>query len=244
MALYLTELASDNFDFPSPLLASDEPNGLLAFGGSLHPDRLISAYHNGIFPWYGPGEPILWWSPSPRAVFFPKTFKPAKSVQKFQRKHTYRVSLNHDTARVIELCAAVRPAEQTWLNADMRSSYQQLAKQGICHSVEVWRDDTLAGGLYGIQVGQLFCGESMFSLADNASKIGFWYFCVHFARCGGQLIDCQVMNPHLRSLGAVELPRDQFLDSLLSLKQGQVTDHCFQPQWLSLTVNDSSKESL
>lgn len=244
MAIYLTELASDNFDFPHSSLAAEEPNGLLAYGGDLHPKRLLSAYHNGIFPWYGPDEPILWWSPSPRAVFWPEQFKPAKSVVKYQRKHNYQVSLNQATAQVIELCAAVRPAEQTWLNPHMRAAYQQLSVNGVCHSVEVWQNKQLVGGLYGIQVGQVFCGESMFSLADNASKIGFWYFCHHFAMHNGQMIDCQVMNPHLASLGATELPRDQFLNSLLSLKVKQVNEHCFQPQWLTHPIKPSNESQL
>ncbi len=236
MSIYITELDSRFLDFPSPHEALEEPNGLLAFGGDLKPQRILAAYHQGIFPWYGPGDPILWWSPAPRAVFNPKTFKPAKSLKKFQKKQQYLVTINQATDRVIELCAATRSAEETWLNTEMRAAYQDLARQGHCHSVEVWdHEKQLIGGLYGLSVGQLFCGESMFSLSPNTSKIALWYFCHHFNQCGGQLIDCQVMNPHLASLGATELKREDFLQSLLSLREQRVDSHCFHRQTLSLS---------
>lgn len=237
MTIYLTELTPDDFTFPSPSSALDDPDGLLAFGGDLRPERIWAAYQHGIFPWYGPEDPILWWSPSPRAVFYPAQFQPAKSVKKFQRKHQYRVSLNHATQEVIEHCALTRPAEQRWLNTSMRHAYIQLAHQGRCHSVEVWQHDVLVGGFYGIAVGQLFCGESMFSLATNASKIALWYFCEHFSRHQGQLLDCQVMNPHLQSLGASTLSREQFLHSLLSFKEQPVDVNCFKAQWLCTPVS-------
>lgn len=236
MALYLTEINSDELWFPSPFEALADPNGLLAFGGDLHPDRLLLAYQNGIFPWYGPGEPILWWSPSPRAVFTPKTFQPAKSLKKFQRKQQYRVSIDHATERVIDFCASTRHEDETWLNEDMRAAYKQLARAGHCHSVEVWHDGELVGGLYGLSIGKLFCGESMFSLKTNASKIALWYFCEHFQMHGGELIDCQVMNPHLASLGAVELHREDFMQRLLSFKSQQVVEGCFDKQWLTCNI--------
>lgn len=242
MTIYLPELAPNDFRFPSPYQALEDPNGLLAFGGDLNPKRIYNAYKNGIFPWYASGEPILWWSPSPRAVFNPKTYKPAKSVKKFQRKQQYAVSINHATQQVIELCAATRSAEQTWIHAEMQEAYGELAKQGKCHSVEVWQNAQLVGGLYGIEMGQIFCGESMFSLQTNASKIALWYFCQHFAKSGGQLVDCQVMNPHLASLGAFELPRDEFINSLLSFRDAQVSKVCFERQWLSITDNPESVE--
>ena len=236
MAIYLTELDPENTSFPSPFEALDEPNGLLAFGGDLSVQRLITAYHNGIFPWYGPDEPILWWSPSPRAVFDPLTFQPSRSIKKFQRKHQYRVSINQATAQVIDYCASTRTAEETWLSEEMRAAYKQLAEQGHCHSVEVWQQNELIGGLYGLSVGQLFCGESMFSLQTNASKIALWYFCHHFKQHGGKLIDCQVLNDHTHSLGAFELEREAFIKSLLSLRQQTINAQCFQPQWLALPV--------
>ncbi|CAH1541398.1 leucyl/phenylalanyl-tRNA--protein transferase [Vibrio owensii] len=236
MTIYLTEL-DDSHSFPSPYEALSDPNGLLAFGGDLNPERILNGYHQGIFPWYGPGEPILWWSPSPRAVFDPLSFKPSKSLKKFQRKQQYKVTLNNATERVIQLCSSTRPAEETWLNEDMQTSYIELAKHGHCHSVEVWHEDRLVGGLYGISVGQLFCGESMFSLKDNASKIALWYLCDHLASNHGQLIDCQVMNPHLASIGAFELERDDFVQKLLSLR-GKNTDlGTFEPQILQDAVS-------
>lgn len=236
MTIYLTEL-DDSHLFPSPYEALSDPNGLLAFGGDLNPERILKGYHQGIFPWYGPGEPILWWSPSPRAVFDPLSFKPSKSLKKFQRKQQYKVTLNNATERVIQLCSSTRPAEETWLNEDMQTSYIELAKHGHCHSVEVWHEDQLVGGLYGISVGQLFCGESMFSLKDNASKIALWYLCDHLASNQGQLIDCQVMNSHLASLGAFELERDDFVQKLLSLR-GKNTDlGTFEPQILQDAVS-------
>ncbi|WP_039986491.1 leucyl/phenylalanyl-tRNA--protein transferase [Vibrio owensii] len=236
MTIYLTEL-DDSHSFPSPYEALSDPNGLLAFGGDLNPERILNGYHQGIFPWYGPGEPILWWSPSPRAVFDPLSFKPSKSLKKFQRKQQYKVTLNNATERVIQLCSSTRPAEETWLNEDMQTSYIELAKHGHCHSVEVWHEDQLVGGLYGISVGQLFCGESMFSLKDNASKIALWYLCDHLASNHGQLIDCQVMNLHLASLGAFELERDDFVQKLLSLR-GKNTDlGTFEPQILQDAVS-------
>ncbi|CAE6900148.1 Functions in the N-end rule pathway of protein degradation where it conjugates Leu [Vibrio sp. B1REV9] len=231
MPIYLTEL-DDSFLFPSPYEALSDPNGLLAIGGDLNPERILNGYHQGIFPWYGPGEPILWWSPSPRAVFDPNTFRPSKSLKKFQRKQQYKVTLNNATARVIQLCSSTRPAEETWLNEDMQRSYIELANQGYCHSIEVWHDDQLVGGLYGISVGQLFCGESMFSLKDNASKIALWYLCEHLASNDGQLIDCQVMNSHLASLGAFELERDAFLKKLLSLRDKPTKIGTFEPRTL------------
>jgi len=232
MTIYLTELDTTSIEFPSPFDALDEPNGLLAFGGDLSPMRILNAYSHGIFPWYGPGEPILWWSPAPRAVFNPKTFKPSKSLKKFQRKHNYRVSINQATDRVIGYCSSLRSEEETWLNSDMQTAYRELASLGFCHSVEVWQGDELVGGLYGLQRGQVFCGESMFSLKTNASKIALWYFCHHFAQSGGKLIDCQVMNPHLESLGALEVEREEFLSSLQLLKDKPVNDACFENQWL------------
>lgn len=233
MTIYLTELDPQTLSFPSPFEALEEPNGLLAFGGDLSPERVELAYQHGIFPWFGPGEPILWWSPAPRAVFYPKTFAPAKSLKKFQKKQRYSVSINKATAQVIDYCASVRPADETWLNEEMRDTYKRLAKKGRVHSVEVWQDETLIGGLYGVSVGQLFCGESMFSLKPNASKVALWYFCRHFARHDGQLIDCQVMNPHLDSLGAEEIEREDFMQQLLLLKAQSVKLGCFAQQILA-----------
>ncbi|PMH45042.1 leucyl/phenylalanyl-tRNA--protein transferase [Vibrio sp. 10N.286.49.B3] len=235
MTIYITELEKDNYHFPSSEHALSDPNGLLAFGGGLEPERILLAYGQGIFPWYGPGEPVLWWSPCPRAMFNPKVFQPAKSLKKYQKKHQYTVSINQATEQVIQLCASLRPAEETWLNEDMQRAYINLASKGHCHSVEVWHKDQLVGGLYGILRGKVFCGESMFSTATNASKVALWYFCQHFAQHGGEWIDCQVMNPHLASLGAIERLRTDFLSDLLSLKKEDVDAHCFLPQLITHT---------
>lgn len=234
MTIYLPQLSSENYDFPPVDQALSEPNGLLAFGGDLQPQRIIEAYRNGIFPWYGPNEPILWWSPSPRAVFIPDSFIPSRSLKKFQRKTKYQVSINKATEQVIDYCASTRSAEETWLNAEMRTAYKLLTARKVCHSVEVWDSSgRLVGGLYGLSLGHMFCGESMFSLATNASKVALWYFCQHFSQFGGQLIDCQVMNPHLDSLGAVELAREEFFPLLRQLQKQPINNHCFAPQWLT-----------
>jgi leucyl/phenylalanyl-tRNA--protein transferase len=233
MTLYLTELDCNEIWFPQSSEALSEPNGLIAYGGDLSAERLLFAYQNGIFPWYGPGEPILWWSPTPRAVFNPKTFKPSKSLKKFQKKAQYQVSINLNTHEVIDYCASTRCAEETWLNDDMKSAYKSLAEKGLCHSVEVWDDGVIIGGLYGISVGKVFCGESMFSLKTNASKVALWYFCKHFSEHTGQVIDCQVMNNHLLSLGAIELEREIFMQKLLSFKDKNLPENCFKKQWLT-----------
>ncbi|MEZ9631241.1 leucyl/phenylalanyl-tRNA--protein transferase [Vibrio breoganii] len=232
MTLYLPELSLSNTQFPDPSLALAEPNGLLAFGGDLSVGRLQSAYRQGIFPWYSYGEPILWWSPSPRAVFIPETFKPAKSLIKFQRKHAYTVTLNHATEALIQLCADTRPDEETWITEQMLAAYKSLARAGSCHSVEVWDGDELIGGLYGVSVGQVFCGESMVSVKPNASKVALWYFCQHFINHDGKLIDCQIMNPHLASLGAIEIPRTTFQDYLLESRDTSMNAGCYDSQQL------------
>lgn len=233
MTIYITQLSADDYQFPSPYNALTDPNGLLAVGGDLSPNRIKIAYQNGIFPWYSLGEPILWWSPSPRAVFIPKTYTPAKSLKKYQKKMQYKVSINLSTDQVIDYCASTRRPDETWLHPEMRQAYKALAKMGVCHSVEVWNNDNqLVGGFYGINLGKLFCGESMFSLESNTSKIALWQFCRHFHSMGGELIDCQVMNPHLLSLGAQELSRDSFMLKLAKLQTHPVNPNCFCPQWL------------
>lgn len=234
MTFYLPQLDADDLNFPDPSLALDEPNGLLAFGGDLSVKRLINAYQHGIFPWFSDGEPILWWSPAPRAVFNPKTFKPAKSLVKFQRKHGYRVTLNHATEAIIRLCASSRPKSGTWITEEMQLAYINLATQGRCHSVEVWQHDQLIGGLYGVEVGSVFCGESMVSLKTNASKIALWFFCLHFIKHQGTLVDCQIMNPHLASLGAIEIERQAFQSALSKGRQQALSRDCYEPQVLEI----------
>lgn len=208
MQLPLLDLSDT--EFPPIEIAQQDPDGLLAWGGNLSPQRLINAYRSGIFPWYSIDDPILWWSPSERGVFYPQKFKPSRSLRKFQRKTQYQITFNQVTSQVINLCASTRSDEETWITHEMIDAYVHLAELGWCHSVEVWHKNKLVGGLYGLIIGGIFCGESMFSLADNASKVALWWLCENFATVGGKLIDCQMMNPHLASLGAEPLPRSEF----------------------------------
>lgn len=232
MTIYLPELSGNTENFPPCHEALEDPDGLLAMGGDLHPKRILAAYNQGIFPWFSDGDPILWWSPKVRAIFDPKTFKPAKSLKKFFRKSDYRVSINQATHDIIRLCADTRPAEETWILPEMQRAYQALADLGHCHSVEVWQNNEIIGGLYGLQIGQVFCGESMFSLQTNASKIALWHLCKHLNRHEGVLIDCQMMNEHLESLGAIECLRSDFLQELSTLRNKEISNGCYEPQWL------------
>ncbi|MUK68596.1 leucyl/phenylalanyl-tRNA--protein transferase [Aliivibrio fischeri] len=237
MTIYLPELIpSHSTVFPNIENALNNPDGLLIMGGDLSSAQLISAYQHGIFPWYSDGDPILWWSPSVRGVFFPEQFSPSKSLKKFFRKSNYNVTLNKATYQVIDLCASTRPKEETWIMPEMIKAYKTLVDLGYCHSVEVWNDNELIGGLYGLQIGQVFCGESMFSLQTNASKIALWKFCEHFVSSNGKLIDCQMMNPHLESLGAQEMKRSNFKTLLEELRVKPTSSDCY----LTQTLGDSS----
>ncbi|RLM27315.1 leucyl/phenylalanyl-tRNA--protein transferase [Brenneria alni] len=230
--MQLYQLSPDSLRFPDPINALDEPNGLLAIGGDLSPARLRAAYQQGIFPWYSPGEPILWWSPNPRAVLLPGAFHISRSMKKFLRKHDFQVTLNHAFNDVITACADERDGG-TWISPDIILAYSELHQSGQAHSVEVWQNGTLVGGLYGISQGRLFCGESMFSRADNASKYALLTFQQHFIRHGGYLIDCQVLNTHTASLGVCEIPRDRFLQFLFQLRDNPMADGCWWPQTLA-----------
>lgn len=208
--------------FPQYEYALKDPNGLLAAGGDLSAERLLNAYSLGIFPWYNPNEPILWWSPDPRSVIFPQAFKPSRSLAKFMRKNTYTVTSDKCFAEVMRACAAPRDKQDgTWINSDIITAYTKLHELGFAHSIECWYDNELVGGLYGIAIGQVFFGESMFSRKDNASKVAFAWLCKNLAQQGFELIDCQVHNPHLASLGAQEIPRSQFLDILAKATRKQ-----------------------
>lgn len=210
-------LSPQNLDFPPVEYAMDEPNGLLAAGGDLNPDRILAAYRQGIFPWFNPGDPILWWSPNPRTVIFPETHHVSKSLRKTLRKGLYRVTFDRAFVQVMQGCAAPRNyANSTWISEAIIASYTELHRRGFCHSVEVWLGEELVGGLYGMALGKVFFGESMFSRADNASKVGFTYLVRTLRDWGFQLIDCQVANEHLFSLGAKEIPREDFQELLLN----------------------------
>ncbi len=198
--------------FPEPHRALSEPNGLLAIGGDLSPARLIQAYRRGIFPWFGPGDPILWWSPDPRAVLFPAQLHVSRSLRKRLRHSGLTTTLDRAFRAVIEQCAAPRePQSGTWLVPEMITAYCRLHDLGLAHSVEVWQGEVLVGGLYGVALGRVFFGESMFSRVDDGSKIALARLCEHLLDRDFALIDCQMMTRHLHSLGAVFLKRADFL---------------------------------
>ncbi|MGE8416271.1 MAG: leucyl/phenylalanyl-tRNA--protein transferase [Pseudomonas sp.] len=211
----LTWLQRNNLAFPPLEKAMREPNGLLAAGGDLSAERLVQAYRHGCFPWFSEGQPILWWSPDPRTVLFPDELHVSRSLGKLLRKQRYQVTFDQDFAAVISACAAPRTyADGTWISEAMQQAYLRLHRQGHAHSVEVWDQGTLVGGLYGLAMGQLFFGESMFSRADNASKVGFATLVEQLKAWGFVLVDCQMPTDHLHSLGARAITRTEFADYL------------------------------
>jgi leucyl/phenylalanyl-tRNA--protein transferase len=194
------------------------PNGLLAAGGDLSTTRLLEAYRHGIFPWFNPGEPILWWSPDPRMVLFPNEFKTSRSLAKELRKNIYEIRTDSAFEYVMRACAAPRTGHQgTWIDEDMIEAYCALHHLGYAHSVEVWMMDKLVGGLYGVSIGHMFYGESMFSLVSNASKIALAHLSRQLERWQFGMIDCQMNTPHLAFLGAREIPRSEFIAHLQEL---------------------------
>lgn len=201
--------------FPPVHLAMRDPNGLLAIGGDLSQPRLMRAYSLGIFPWYNPDEPILWWSPDPRAALAPGELHVSHSLRKRLRRQDYAVTLDTAFPEVLDACSAVRAKSRgTWLGADMKRAYLELHAAGHCHSVEVWRAGQLIGGLYGVALGRVFFGESMFSRADDGSKLAFYHLCQQLEHWRFELVDCQIGSAHLASLGAREIPREKFLQQL------------------------------
>ena len=205
----------DTEPFPSLDSALDEPNGLLAAGGTLNPERLLNAYRCGIFPWFEEEQPILWWSPNPRLVLKPNELHVSRSLKKLINKNTYSCTIDTVFSDVILACSGSRDGQHgTWITDSMISAYETLFKLGHAHSVEVWMDKKLIGGLYGISIGQVFFGESMFSRLDNASKVGFTFLCQHLSNWGYQLVDCQVHSNHLESLGASTISRHDFAEQL------------------------------
>lgn len=201
--------------FPPVHRAERQPNGLLAVGGDLSPERLLNAYRSGIFPWFSADQPILWWSPNPRTVLFPERMAPNRSLRKAMRNRGLRVSMDQCFRQVMEGCAAPRAgADGTWITDEMRAAYLQLHRLGHAHSVEVWQGEELVGGLYGIGIGRIFFGESMFTRVRDASKVGFAHLVERLRRAHYRLIDCQVYTGHLVSLGAEEIPRNRFIELL------------------------------
>ena len=201
--------------FPAATDALVEPNGLLAAGGDLSVERLLYAYRHGIFPWYSDGEPILWWSPDPRCVLFPDHLRISRSLRKTLRNRPFEIRFDRDFRSVIESCAAARPGSTgTWITDEMIDAYCDLHAANHAHSVECWLDDRLVGGLYGVAIGPVFFGESMFSSARDASKLAL----VELVQSGRyQLVDCQLPSEHLFSLGAQSVAREQFLETLASV---------------------------
>jgi leucyl/phenylalanyl-tRNA--protein transferase len=209
--MYITWLEDDCLDFPDTASALESPNGLLAVGGDLTPERLISAYSQGIFPWFSDDEPIMWWTPNPRCILFPEKFHASKSLKKLARKSKYLVRCNTAFEQVMEECSKER-ADQggTWITDDMKEAYQTLHEQGYAHSIEVYKESNLVGGLYGVAIGGVFFGESMFSLEANTSKLALYALSNFMNSQGLLLIDCQVTSDHLLSLGAEEIDRKSF----------------------------------
>lgn len=203
-------------DFPPVEHALSYPDGLLAIGGDLQPERIIAAYERGIFPWYSEEQPILWWSPDPRMVLFPEELRVTRSLRKNIRNGGFHVTLNRAFEAVVEYCASTPRQDQdgTWLLPEMREAYQQLHQRGIAHSVECWHRGQLVGGLYGLGLGRVFFGESMFSRRSNASKVAFAVFVRRLQAWGYEMIDCQVYTEHLESLGAQPIPRKNFIHLL------------------------------
>lgn len=215
MSLTLLDPSRPDQPFPPTRQALKQPNGLLAVGGCLSPQRIVNAYKQGIFPWYNPGEPVLWWSPDPRLVLFPDKLRISRSLAKTIRQQRFHVSFDNDFAAVLEGCASLRNASQgTWLTREMQHAYMQLHQRGIAHSVEAWHNGQLAGGLYGLALGRVFFGESMFYRQTDASKVAFAYLVNKLSASGYRLIDCQVRTEHLASLGAEEIARVEFLHLL------------------------------
>ncbi len=234
----------NNAPFPSVDTALDEPNGLLAFGADLSPSRLFSAYSQGIFPWFSDDEPLLWWSPNPRAIIELDDFVASKSLLKLARKRRYRVTLNHSFEKVIDACSSIPRttpngegvSNETWITEEMVQAYSHLHGLGIAHSVEVWDNETLVGGLYGVGIGKIFCGESMFHTQSNTSKLAMYALVKHMQNHNMAFIDCQLPTDHLCSLGAKAITRDHFIDKLYENNQtlnddGELSER-YLAQWL------------
>jgi leucyl/phenylalanyl-tRNA--protein transferase len=209
----------DDLIFPDPDLA--EEDGLLGVGGDLRPERLLLAYGNGIFPWFSKGEPIMWWSPDPRCVLRPEKLKISTSLRQALKKGNYEIRFDTCFEEVIRHCSAAKRKGQrgTWITREMQEAYIRLYELGFAHSTEVFMDGKLAGGLYGVSIGGTYSGESMFHLRPEASKIALYHLVERLKERGCPLIDCQVTNQHLVSLGAEEMPRKEFLKQLIKIRE-------------------------
>ena len=206
---------NDNQPFPHPDRALTEPDGLLAAGGNLTPRRLLRAYRMGIFPWYSADQPILWWSPDPRLVLLPECLKVSRSLRKTLRKRVFAITADTAFEQVVAACAGPRQGEPgTWITSEMYRAYCRLHRLGHAHSIETWQQGELVGGLYGVSLGRVFYGESMFSWISDASKIALVALAAQLQRWEFAVIDCQVTTAHLLSMGAVDIPRSSFLQLL------------------------------
>ena len=232
--IVLPQLRADAMDpFPDPCSALTAPNGLLAFGGDLSPERLLAAYRQGIFPWFSADEPILWWSPDPRCVLRTEHLHMPRSLRRQLRGRHWQVSVDHAFEPVIRACAAPRgDGSGSWIVPAMIDAYLQLHRLGHAHSVEVWDDARLVGGIYGVAVGRLFCGESMFSAESGGSKVALIALAQLLRELEVPLIDTQVANPHTLGLGAIELPRRDYLRELARLRQLPLQEG----SWAGLTL--------
>ncbi len=222
MPIYL--LQENDLRFPPPELA--DPNGILAVGGDLSVDRLLTAYWNGIFPWFNPNDPIVWWSPDPRFVLFPEELKIQKSMRPYFNQKKFEVTFDQNFDDVIRSCKTQKRERQsggTWITGDMVDAYCQLHTEGYAHSVEVWQGGELVGGLYGIALGKIFFGESMFAKVSNASKFGFITLVKELTARGYELIDCQQETKHLESMGARAIPRKEFMEYVVA-NQGRESE--------------------
>jgi len=219
--------------FPPVDTALAEPDGLLCAGGDLAPARLLAAYRRGIFPWFSEGQPILWWSPDPRTVLYPAEIKVSRSLGKTLRNRGFVVTLDRAFDEVMRRCAdpGMRP-EGTWISPQIQVAYQRLHELGYAHSFETWDDGRLVGGLYGVALGQVFFGESMFSVERDASKVALHALAQHVQSQGGRLIDCQVASAHLESLGARSIPRREFVSELATA----IPDLQPDPRWRQASI--------
>jgi leucyl/phenylalanyl-tRNA--protein transferase len=209
--LFLLDPGNPRAPFPAVSLAETNPNGLLAVGGDLHPERLVNGYRHGIFPWFGPGDPILWWSPDPRTLLFPDQIRISRSLAKTLRRRRLGVTMDRTFQAVIEACSQPRSdGAGTWLMPEMIAAYGRLHRLGLAHSVEIWQDGVLAGGLYGVGVGRVFFGESMFSRVSDASKVALVHLCQRLHVWGYAVVDCQVISAHLVRMGADQVAREAF----------------------------------
>ena len=233
MSKQIYQLGPTKFGFPDPQLALDEPDGLLAFGGDLTTARLKLAYKSGIFPWFSEDEPIMWWSPSTRAIIELDNFHISKSLKKYQKKNHFKISINTQFESVIEGCQQQRiDQEGTWITDDMKQAYLSLHYSGVAHSIEVSFENKLVGGLYGIMQNGVFCGESMFHTMTNCSKLASWALVNWLKKHNAHFIDCQLTNPYLTSLGATEITRSDFLAKLILSNKFTLPPNMWEPQEL------------